>query len=100
MYFRLQNAGVICRPVIGAIRFAGGRRISRPRQAPPIILRYRSKQYEGDSKDYEFSQASMEEQWRAGYHDAARTLRHPEVLEHPASADGVFTFDLAHDGRE
>jgi NTE family protein len=65
-----------------------------------IQLIYRSKQYEGDSKDYEFSRPSMEEHWRAGYHDAVRTLRHPEVLERPTNAEGVFTFDLAYHGRE
>jgi hypothetical protein len=27
-------------------------------------------------------------------------LRHPEVLEQPANQEGVFTFDLALDGRE
>jgi NTE family protein len=27
-------------------------------------------------------------------------LRHPEVLQRPQGADGVFTFDLAVDGRE
>jgi NTE family protein len=42
----------------------------------------------------------MEEHWRAGYHDAARTLRHPEVLQRPTTPDGVFTFDLYQDGRE
>jgi NTE family protein len=65
-----------------------------------VQLIYRSKQYEGDSKDYEFSRASMADHWRAGYHDTARTLRHPEVLERPKSLEGVFTFDLAQDGRE
>jgi NTE family protein len=65
-----------------------------------IQLIYRSKGYEGDSKDYEFSRPSMEEHWRAGYLDTTRTLRHPEVLERPTSADGVFTFDLATNGRE
>ena len=65
-----------------------------------VQLIYRAKHYEGDSKDYEFSRLSMEEHWRAGYHDTVRTLRHPEVLERPMSADGVFTFDLALHGRE
>jgi predicted patatin/cPLA2 family phospholipase len=49
---------------------------------------------------YEFSRASMEEHWRAGYHDARRTLRHPEVLERPQNLEGLFTFDLAQDSRE
>jgi len=42
-----------------------------------------STNYEGHSKDYEFSRASMQGHWRAGYHDAVRTLRHPEVLRRP-----------------
>jgi NTE family protein len=65
-----------------------------------IQLIYRAKTYEGQSKDYEFSRRSMEEHWRAGYHDAVRTLRHPEVLIRPKTPDGVFTFDLHIDGRE
>lgn len=65
-----------------------------------VHLIYRSKHHEGHSKDFEFSRLSMEEHWRAGYNDAARTLRHPEVLVRPRSQDGVSTFDLATDGRE
>jgi NTE family protein len=65
-----------------------------------IQLIYRSKDYEGGMKDFEFSRSSMEDHWRAGYYDTIRTLRHPEVLERPTSADGVFTFDLAIQGRE
>jgi NTE family protein len=65
-----------------------------------VQLIYRAKDYEGHSKDYEFSRLSMEEHWRAGYHDARRTLRHPDVLERPTNHEGVFTFDLAVDGRE
>jgi len=65
-----------------------------------VHLIYRAKDYEGHSKDYDFSGFSMQEHWYAGYHDARRTLRHPEVLERPQDLDGVFTFDLAQDGRE
>jgi NTE family protein len=65
-----------------------------------VHLIYRTKSYEGQSKDYDFSRASMEEHWRAGYHDAVRTLRHPEVLERPTEHDGGLTFDLLHGGRE
>jgi len=65
-----------------------------------IHLIYRAKNYEGHSKDYEFSRLSMQEHWRTGYHDALRTLRHPEVLERPRNHEGVFTFDLAAQGRE
>jgi NTE family protein len=65
-----------------------------------VHLIYRAQGYEGQSKDYEFSRLSMREHWRAGYHDALRTLRHPEVLERPTTLDGVSTFDLAEHGRE
>jgi NTE family protein len=65
-----------------------------------VHLNYRPKDYEGPAKDYEFSRRSMNEHWRAGYYDAVRTLRHPEVLEQPANQEGVLTFDLAVDGRE
>jgi NTE family protein len=65
-----------------------------------IQLIYDAKEYEGDSKDYEFSRQSTEDRWRAGYHDTVRTLRHPEVLERPSAPDGVFIFDVAQHGRE
>ena len=71
------------------------RRFSERKVWNLIQLIYRAKDYEGDSKDYEFSRQSMEDHWRAGYNDTLRTLRHPEVLERPRSADGVFTFDVA-----
>jgi NTE family protein len=65
-----------------------------------VHLIYRARNYEGHSKDYDFSRASMQDHWRAGYHDATRTLRHPEVLERPTNHEGVLTFDLLQDGRE
>lgn len=64
-----------------------------------VQLIYRAKNYEGSSKDYEFSRRTMEEHWNSGYADAVRTLRHPEVLERPEGVDGVFTFDLARQDR-
>jgi NTE family protein len=65
-----------------------------------IQLIYRSRNYEGNCKDFEFSRLTMEEHWQSGYNDAVRTLRHPEVLERPQGLDGVFTFDLAYDRRD
>lgn len=65
-----------------------------------VHLIYRAKSYEGHSKDYEFSRLSMEDHWRAGYRDAQRTLRHPQILERPTSPEGVLTFDLQRDGRD
>jgi predicted acylesterase/phospholipase RssA len=63
-----------------------------------VHLIYRAKNYEGNSKDYEFSRSSMETHWRAGYHDTVRTLRHPDVLKRPANHEGVAVFDLEQDG--
>jgi NTE family protein len=65
-----------------------------------IQLIYHARNYEGTSKDYEFSRRTMNEHWQSGYNDAVRTLRHPEVLLRPEDMDGVFTFDLAVDGRD
>jgi NTE family protein len=65
-----------------------------------VHLIYRSTNYEGQSKDYEFSRASMTDHWNAGYNDAMRTLRHPEALQRPTDRTGCATFDLAINGRE
>src|SRR5882672_5178293 len=65
-----------------------------------IHLIYHARNYEGASKDFEFSRRTMEEHWQTGYSDMDRTLRHPEVLQRPQSADGVFVFDLKDQGRE
>lgn len=64
-----------------------------------VHLIYRAHNYEGDSKDYEFSRLSMEEHWQAGYYDTTHALRHPEALARPTNLAGVSTFDFAdHDG--
>ena len=64
-----------------------------------IQLIYRSKEYEEESKDFEFSARSMKDHWKAGLSDTIRTLRHPEVLARPNGAEGVSTFDFAAHGR-
>jgi NTE family protein len=58
-----------------------------------VHLIYRAKRYEGSAKDFLFSRGMMEEHWTAGYEDTARTLSRPDVLQRPASEDGVATFD-------
>jgi NTE family protein len=65
-----------------------------------VHLIYRTRDYENQAKDYEFSRRTMREHWDAGYHDAVRTLRHPEVLERPEPLECVRTFDLGRDSRE
>jgi NTE family protein len=59
-----------------------------------VHLIYRNKPYEADSKDYEFSRASVDEHWDAGERDMRNTLDHPEALVGAAQANGVTTFDM------
>lgn len=63
-----------------------------------VHLIYRPRQYEGQSKDYEFSRRSMVEHWNAGYHDTVRTLRHPEALTRPDDHFGLSVFDIERAG--
>jgi NTE family protein len=58
-----------------------------------VHLIYRDQAYELDSKDYEFSRATMREHWHAGARDLRCALAHPELLE-GATVNGVTTFDL------
>lgn len=58
-----------------------------------IHLIYRDQAYELDSKDYEFSRATMTEHWRAGERDVCAALSHPELLQ-SETVNGVTTFDL------
>ena len=61
-------------------------------------LIYREKNYETQTKDYEFSRVSMEEHWQAGVNDTRRTLQHErEWLAPPDDLEGVRTFDITRD---
>jgi len=62
-----------------------------------VHLIYRSKHYESQSKDYEFSRLSMQEHWDVGRADMAHTLHDPRWLERERSASGVHVFDLGGD---
>jgi NTE family protein len=63
-----------------------------------VHLIYREKNYETQSKDYEFSRVSMEEHWQAGVNDTRRTLRHEHLwLSPPEGPAGVRTFDITRD---
>jgi NTE family protein len=65
-----------------------------------VHLIYRARNYEGMSKDFEFSRRTMEEHWAAGYDHAVRTLNHPEVMRLPDRLEGVHTFDICRADRE
>ena len=62
-----------------------------------VHLIYRSKHYESQSKDYEFSRLSMNEHWDAGRADMAHTLHDPRWVKRARSAGGVHVFDLTGD---
>jgi NTE family protein len=64
-----------------------------------VQLIYRSKNYEGNSKDYEFSRHTMREHWAAGKHDAQCSVCHPDWVTRTPPADGVAVFDLTRDAR-
>jgi NTE family protein len=67
-----------------------------PDESPVSVVHliYRSKHYESQSKDYEFSRASMLEHWAAGMTDTQATLEDPRWLGRPAVAQGVHVFDM------
>jgi NTE family protein len=72
-------------------------RIHSDRAVDVVHLIYRSKHYETQSKDYEFSRLSMQEHWDAGRTDMAHTLHDPRWVDHPRSETGVHVFDLRCD---
>jgi NTE family protein len=59
-----------------------------------VHLIYRSKHYETQSKDYEFSRLSMQEHWDTGNADMAHTLLDPRWINRPRNGSGVHVFDL------
>ena len=62
-----------------------------------VHLIYRSKHYETQAKDFEFSRLSMNEHWDAGRADMAHTLHDPRWIHHEPDATGVHVFDLTAD---
>jgi len=62
-----------------------------------VHLIYRTKHYESQSKDYEFSRASMLEHWAAGIADTTQTLTDPRWLHRKPIERGVEVFDLTND---
>ena len=62
-----------------------------------VHLIYRSKRYESQSKDYEFSRLSMHEHWDTGRADTVHTLHSPQWIHRERNATGVHVFDLTPD---
>ena len=62
-----------------------------------LHLIYHHKEYEGDSKDYEFSKLTMQEHWAAGLEDTRKTLRHRDWLKLPHAKIGMTVHDVHQD---
>jgi NTE family protein len=63
-----------------------------------VHLIYRSKNYESNSKDFDFSRIGMVEHWGAGERDVHLSMRHRDWLERPQSDESMVTYDLTGDG--
>ena len=64
-----------------------------------VHLIYRDRPYELESKDYEFSRASVDEHWQSGERDMRRVLEDPQALRSTGKAPGVTVFDLKGPGQ-
>ncbi len=58
-----------------------------------VQLIHRRAAYETQSKDYEFSRATMEDHWKAGGADVSTTLTHPDWLSRTRPEEDVVVFD-------
>src|SRR6516164_2448091 len=63
-----------------------------------VHLIYKSKNYETNSKDYDFSHVAMVEHWNAGVRDVHLSMRHKEWLERPQSGETMVTYDMMGEG--
>jgi NTE family protein len=59
-----------------------------------VHLIYKRKHYESQSKDYEFSQLSMQEHWEAGYQDTLASIHRPDWRTASKNGKGLHIFDM------
>ena len=62
-----------------------------------VHLIHRRKNYDTQSKDFEFSRHSIEEHWNSGIEDVRRTLMHDAWRARERPAEGVTVLDLTED---
>jgi NTE family protein len=74
------------------------RKASKENTVTVVHLIYKSKNYETNSKDYDFSHVGMVEHWGAGVRDVHLSMRHEDWLERPQSGETMMTYDLTGDG--
>jgi len=65
-----------------------------------VHLINRRKNYDTQSKDYEFSRHSITEHWESGADDVRRTLRHKAWQTRTKPKEGVTVFDLTRDAKD
>ena len=73
------------------------REASKENTVTVVHLIYRSKNYETNSKDYDFSHVAMVEHWEAGVRDVHSSMRHKDWLERPQYGETMMTYDLTRD---
>ncbi len=76
------------------------RSVAKENTVTVVHLIYKSKNYETNSKDYDFSHVAMVEHWNAGVRDVHLSMRHKEWLERPQSGETMVTYDLTGDEGE
>lgn len=76
------------------------RTVAKENTVTVVHLIYKSKNYETNSKDYDFSHVAMVEHWNAGVRDVHLSMRHKEWLERPQSGETMVTYDLTGDEGE
>ncbi len=64
-----------------------------------VHLIYRQGPYERESKDYEFSRATVLERWEAGRRDLRDTIAHPDWLKRAGWDSGATQYDLTRHSR-
>jgi len=70
------------------------REATRENTVTVVHLIYKSKNYETNSKDYDFSHVAMVEHWEAGVRDVHLSMRHQEWLQRPQSDETMVSYDL------
>ena len=75
------------------------RKVAKENTVTVVHLIYKSKNYETNSKDYDFSHVAMVEHWNAGVRDVHLSMRHKEWLDRPQSGETMVTYDLTGDER-
>src|ERR1700741_5206237 len=76
------------------------RKASKENTVTVVHLIYRSKNYESNSKDYDFSHIGVVEHWNAGVRDVHQSMTHKDWLERPQSGETMVTYDLTRDGED